>query len=161
MESHHLLLISFHSDQAIEGDANSPDRLNRKEYAERLGSALLLSPNSPGIVLSIEGPWGYGKSSLINLIHGNFNSIQPKERPIMLSFNPWMIGSTESLIQAFLVQFASAISIKNTNKKITAAAKELLSYSTVFSALKFVPGAEPGGAAGPAGPASAEIASGA
>jgi hypothetical protein len=133
----------FHTDQPILGDAKSPDRLNREEFAKRISRGLLLDKNSPGIVVSIEGPWGYGKTSLVNLINKHFNQLDKKEKPIVVNFNPWMASGVENLVQEFLVQLASIIGLSDSAKATKDAAKQLLAYSNIFSALKYIPGVEP------------------
>ena len=100
-------MTQFHTDQPITGAAESPDKLGREKFAALVGSSLLLKADSPGIVVSLEGPWGYGKTSAINLIQKHFDSLAPADRPITIGFNPWMVSGTKNLTQEFLVQLAS------------------------------------------------------
>ncbi len=72
-----------------------------------------------------------------------FDRANPKNGPIILRFNPWIVGTRESLIQSFLVQLAARIGSTDHVRNGKQAARQLLSYSTVFTALKFIPGAEP------------------
>ncbi|MBI5634361.1 MAG: hypothetical protein HZA15_12885 [Nitrospirae bacterium] len=133
----------LHTDQPIRGDADSPDRLNREEYAKRIGRSLLLPKDSPGLVVSLEGPWGYGKTSVINLITRYFNSLEPNDRPIVINFNPWLISGVDNIVQEFLVHLASSIDSSDRPTEAKDAAKQLLSYSKVFTVMKYIPGAEP------------------
>lgn len=132
----------FHSDLPIEGDQDSPDRLNREEYSKRLAESLILSPESSSVVISIEGKWGYGKSSVLNLIKKNLNKDEVN-KPIIFDFNPWLIGNAKNLVQEFLVQFAAAIGTSDRAKETQDAAKQLLAYSQIFTVMKWIPGAEP------------------
>lgn len=136
-------MTSFHTDQPIDGTANRPDLLGREEYAKRIGAALLLQKDMPGIVVSIEGEWGYGKTSFLNLVTKYYQSLSDGERPIVVSFSPWMVSGVENLAQEFLVQLASNIGISDSAEQAQNAAIQVLSYSKVFTALKFIPGAEP------------------
>lgn len=136
-------MTSFHTDQPIDGTEEKPDLLGREEYACRIGAALLLQKNAPGIVISIEGEWGYGKTSFLNLITKYFSSLPVGGRPIEVKFSPWMVSGVENLAQEFLVQMASNIGISDTAERAQNAAKQVLSYSKIFTALKFIPGAEP------------------
>ena len=136
-------MTCFHTDQPIEGTEDSPDLLGREVYAARIGKALLLPKNSAGIVVSIEGEWGYGKTSFLNLITRHYLSLPVGERPIVVNFSPWMVSGVENLAQEFLVQLASSIGISDNAKQAQNAARQVLSYSKVFTALKFIPGAEP------------------
>ncbi|MDP6527361.1 MAG: P-loop NTPase fold protein, partial [Candidatus Pacebacteria bacterium] len=64
----------FHSDLPIKGDQDSPDRLNREKFSIRLAETLILSPESSSVVMSIEGKWGHGKSSVLNLVKKHLES---------------------------------------------------------------------------------------
>jgi hypothetical protein len=134
---------ALHSDAPISGSAQEPDLLNREEFAKRIAEGLRTVPSANGFVLSLEGPWGFGKTSMLNLIEKNFQAWPADEQPVVCRFNPWMVGNAETLVQSFLVQLASAIGSKDTAATAQRAANELLGYSSVFTALKFVPGAEP------------------
>lgn len=134
---------SLHTDEPITGDVGSPDLLNRTPFARRIAEAICTIPCRSGFVVSIEGPWGFGKTSVLNLIDAYFCTVPEQEKPILCTFNPWMVGKVENLAQSFLIQLASAIGLAIPSDSGAKAAKELLSYSTVFSALRLIPGAEP------------------
>jgi predicted KAP-like P-loop ATPase len=132
----------FHTDSPISGTKKNPDKLNRTAFAERIGEALKLRAESSPLVVSLEGPWGYGKTSVLNLINQYYETLKPSERPVVFSFNPWMVGNAENLVQEFVVQFGSAVGLSSKAKNAQEAAKQLLAYSKVFNVLKWVPGAE-------------------
>ncbi|MFQ5923266.1 MAG: P-loop NTPase fold protein [Anaerolineales bacterium] len=136
-------MTRFHTDAPITGQPGSEDQLNRTEFAKRVGQALLLAPDSPALVVSLEGKWGYGKTSVINLIIGSLEFLPPGERPIIFKFNPWIVGSAERLVEVFLTQLASEIGISDTAQIAQRAVQQLLTYSKLFSVLKFVPGVGP------------------
>ncbi len=133
----------FHTDSPITGSKDNPDKLNRSAFADHIAEVLLLRPGSGPLVVSLEGPWGYGKTSVINLVEKHYTALDASKRPIVVNFNPWMAGGAENMVQEFLVQFASEIGLHDRGKEARNAAKQLLSYSQVFDVLKFIPGAEP------------------
>ncbi len=133
----------FHTDSPISGTKESPDQLDRTLFAHRIGDALKLRPDSSPLVVSLEGSWGYGKTSVINLINQYYESLKLTEKPIIFSFNPWIIGNAENIVQEFIIQFGSAVGLSGKNKTTQEAAKKLLAYSKIFDVLKWVPGAEP------------------
>ncbi|OQB75896.1 MAG: KAP family P-loop domain protein [Deltaproteobacteria bacterium ADurb.Bin135] len=133
----------FHTDSPITGSEDNPDRLNRTGFAHRIAEALLLKPGSGSLVVSLESSWGYGKTSVINLITQYYMTLNAPNRPILVNFNPWMASGAENLVQEFLVQFGSEVGLHDRGKEARDAAKQLLSYSKVFDVLKFIPGAEP------------------
>lgn len=136
-------MSTFHTDSPIRGSADSPDKLNRSAFAYRIAEALLLEPGSGPLVVSLESPWGYGKTSVINLIMQHYTTLAASDRPIVVNFNPWMASGAENLVQEFLIQFGSEVGLHDRGKEARDAAKQLLSYSKLFDVLKFIPGAEP------------------
>ncbi len=122
-------MTRFHTDSPITGEPGSEDQLNRTEFAKRVGQALLLAPEWCALVVSLEGKWGYGKTSVINLIIGSLKSLPRRERPIIFKFNPWIVGSAERLVEEFLTQLASEIGISDSAQTAQRAAQQLLTYS--------------------------------
>ncbi len=131
----------YHNDQPIQGGPNDPDLLNRADFANHLAEILLLDHDDDCLTVSLEGEWGYGKTSVINLVKVALNE---KDRtPIVVEYNPWLAGKPESLIQDFLLQFSSQLNIRDNSEDALEAAKEVIAYSSLFSVAKLVPGAEP------------------
>lgn len=133
----------LHDDGAIRGDAETPDRLDRAQFAERIAEGLKRLPPSTAIVISVEGAWGTGKTSVLNLVKRTFWTWPESQRPIVVNFNPWLVGRAEQLVQAFIVQLAAAIELQDHAGVGAIAAKQLLAYSRIFDLLRLVPGAEP------------------
>ena len=131
-------MSEFHTDTPITGEIGS-DQLNRSEFAKRVGKALLLPSGSAALVVALEGKWGYGKTSTINLITQSFKDLDENDQPIILNFNPWMVGSSEKLVQEFLVQLASKIGITGNKHYGKNAIEQLHTYSQFFPILKFIP----------------------
>ncbi|WP_417715247.1 P-loop NTPase fold protein [Escherichia coli] len=94
-------MSTYHNDQPILGGQNDPDLLNRLDFANHLANILLLNHNDDCLTVSIEAEWGYGKTSVINLIKGALN--EKEFLPIIIEYNPWLAGQPESLIQDFFI----------------------------------------------------------
>ncbi|MEV3834458.1 KAP family P-loop NTPase fold protein [Aeromonas allosaccharophila] len=131
----------YHNDQPILGGPNEPDLLNRFDFANHLANVLLLNHDDDCLTVSLEGEWGYGKTSVINLV--KYVLSKKENTPIIIEYNPWLAGKPESLIQDFLLQFSSQLNINDNSEVALKAAQELIAYSSLFSVAKLVPGAEP------------------
>ncbi|MEK6592030.1 MAG: P-loop NTPase fold protein, partial [Pseudomonadota bacterium] len=131
----------YNNDKPIEGTEDSPDLLNREAFAQHLAEILVLNLKDDCLTVSLEGEWGYGKTSVINLVKRHCQKGPIK--PIIVEYNPWLGGKAEALIQDFLVQLSSRLHVPDRPKEALNAAKEVLSYSKLFGAMKFIPGAEP------------------
>lgn len=131
----------YHNDQPIHGGYDDPDLLDRSDFANNLANVLLLDHDDDCLTVSLEGEWGYGKTSIINLVKG---ALQEKQvAPLVIEYNPWLAGKPESLIQDFLLQFSSQLKIRDRSGQVLKASEELVAYSGLFGVMKLVPGAEP------------------
>lgn len=119
------------------------DQLSRVGFAEIATSSLRKVPSTSGFVLSIEGPWGSGKSSVLAMIQALLNREDKKRQPVIVHFNPWLVGDKDSLLRQFLASIAKAVKLSDHSKDGRKVAKELKAYSKVFDVLKLIPGVEP------------------
>lgn len=106
---------------------------------------LVLPPDSPGIVIGIEGPWGSGKTTVVRYIVESLKK-SAGEPPIIVEFNPWMLAGADALVEALLTELASGIGLdsgKKKAKKSLEAAGKILGYAGLLrhlKYLKYVPG---------------------
>ena len=128
-------------DQAI--TLPNQDDFERDEFAKHIGSFLCLHQHSPSIVVAIEGGWGTGKTSCINLIKNHLR--QKEDKPIIVEFNPWLIGSLDSVIEGFLIQFATSINQRFKSKHAINTAAKILNLAKFLAPIKLIPGVEPWG----------------
>lgn len=134
-------MSAFHNDRAITGKTDSPDLLNRTSFAHKVANILVIDPAEDCLTVSLEGIWGGGKTSTINLIKDKIKQSSPES--VVIEYNPWMSGNSGALIQDFLIQLSSTLSIVDNSYEASKASKQLLSYSSLFSVAKLIPGAEP------------------
>lgn len=117
------------------------DKLGRGGFARAATEALSRVGATSGFVLSIEGAWGSGKTSTLAMMEELLR--QNKVPPVVVHFNPWLVGDRDALLRNFISKIAKevrAVDHAENGKKV---ARELKAYSKVFDVLKFVPGAEP------------------
>ncbi|RVC63026.1 MAG: hypothetical protein EOS65_31865 [Mesorhizobium sp.] len=78
------------------------DRLGRGPFVEQLTDALVdkNTRRSSGLVVSLLGAWGSGKSSILNLLETDLKDRY--ESAIVLRFDPWLIANRDSLVRQFL-----------------------------------------------------------
>ena len=78
----------------------SYDLLDRTATIMQLQSAIENYCGDHSVVVGVEGDWGTGKSTLINIVKNNLkwnNNIE-----IIDDFDPWVFGSQESLLSAMI-----------------------------------------------------------
>ena len=110
------------------------DLLDRRRFVERLASALIdpVTKKATGIVVGICGPWGSGKSSILNLLHEH---IRKKYRDsVVVRFDPWLVSGRENLIADFFAELHGAIT-EDAEKtaKTRAAATKLVEFGEMVA----------------------------
>jgi len=79
------------------------DKLGFGEMAKHLAEAFMKNDLSRGFVIGVEGTWGSGKSSLVNLA---LNELDPKQ---VVRFSPWLVGNREGLLHQYFLDLDNAI----------------------------------------------------
>lgn len=94
----------FHGDRPIESP--SEDRLGFGLAASHVAEAINTMASPDGFVIGIEGDWGSGKSSFINLVSEALR--QPENAPEIIRFLPWLISSREGLLKELFTEITKA-----------------------------------------------------
>jgi KAP family P-loop domain len=114
--------------------SSTADRLGRSGFADHLATALLGEAASEGLVAALVGPWGQGKTSVLNMVK---EQLEGRHSRAVLTFNPWMFSGRDQLVSAFFEQVAGQLRLKGSAERVLA--DQLLSYGQALSPLAFVP----------------------
>jgi hypothetical protein len=125
------------------GTALGTDALGRQSFATRVTNILQRVSPEAGLVVSVEGAWGCGKTSLLAMVEDLLSGEKDDRRPVVVHFNPWLVGDRDALLRQFLASIAKAVKVTDHAKEGKRVAKELKTYSKAFDVLKLIPGAEP------------------
>ncbi|MDN7519460.1 P-loop NTPase fold protein [Burkholderia sp. AU45251] len=85
----------------------SEDRLRRADFADRIAGVLSELSLREGRVFAIRGGWGFGKSSLKNLITERLDARD--NGADWLDFNPWQWGDGDAIARALFGQIADRL----------------------------------------------------
>jgi len=77
-------------------------------FAKSLAEAIRKTPSPAGVVMAVNGPWGSGKSSLLNLIKHDLRQ-GAEAQPVIIEFNPWWFKGRDQLAGQLLTQFHKAL----------------------------------------------------
>ena len=91
-------------------------------FVENLKNKVLSWPHEDSFCVSLEGPWGSGKSSIVNLLLNEikqennlfFNEATLEDNEIIImEFKPWIFSGKKELIQIFLNELKIELKKKN------------------------------------------------
>lgn len=101
------------------------DQLKRFPLATKVASMISAFSGKESFVIGVEGKWGSGKTSFINLVLGQLD----KDSTVYFTFNPWNFSDEISLLRDFFIKFSEAV------EKITgkAASKRMKEYAGKLS----------------------------
>ncbi len=83
------------------------DRLGFAPIADHLARAIVDQSAQDGLVFGIEGKWGSGKSTLINLTIEALKDYGDTA-PEIVEFSPWLVGDRDSLLLSLFDELAKA-----------------------------------------------------
>lgn len=119
------------------------DELGRRPYANSVVDCLRHISAKEGFVISVEGAWGSGKTTTLAMIENLLRRASAWKRPIVVHFNPWLVGDRDALMRQFLSALASELELKERSKEGLDVARQLKAYSKVLDVVRLLPGAEP------------------
>lgn len=119
------------------------DQYGFLHIAQQLAGAIHTIRREGSAVIGIEGAWGSGKTSLLNLLRSALSN-EKNERTYILNISPWLDGDSTSPVESLLLPVARIIAdeeekrlspkkrrrLRNKNE-LTDSAKSILYYSQV------------------------------
>ncbi|KFC76693.1 KAP family P-loop NTPase fold protein [Buttiauxella agrestis] len=84
------------------------DRYGFRYVAAQLAQSVQAIGREGSAVIGIEGAWGSGKTSLLNLLRAALDE-QKEDNTFVLSISPWLDGSDTSLVESLLIPVAGII----------------------------------------------------
>lgn len=111
------------------------DLLSRGDFATGLAKSLLEMDANNGLCVALYGPWGSGKTSILNLMIEELEKAEDfKKDTVLLKFNPWRYMSEEQLFHQFFIMLAHAFS-DGKDEKFKKIADEIEQYIVLAEAI--------------------------
>lgn len=93
---------SYSSDRALDGKKN--DLFSRASYSSRIASVILRSKIEDSYVIGLYSPWGYGKTSTLNMLEEKLG-----KKAIVIRFNPWSFDDEKAIVRGLLTKISLRI----------------------------------------------------
>ena len=112
------------------------DELNRERYARRLADALLSYDEPNSLVVGLDGSWGTGKTSILNLVMKAMGERKWAQAPIVVRFNPWYFSDQDNLLRQFFRALTLRLGRPDLDKKHRAAAEKIDAFADLLDTAK-------------------------
>lgn len=123
----------FLSDRPI--TKSNEDLLDRKAFSNHLGEAICDWKENESLVIALNGEWGVGKSSIINMAINHINDEIRKEKPTFITFNPWIYSDLSNLTTVFFQEISKELELQNQTIKDKEIAQKLRLYSDLLNVI--------------------------
>ncbi|MCA9609673.1 MAG: KAP family NTPase [Myxococcales bacterium] len=114
-------------------ESTTDDRFRRAPLAGLIATYATNAPKDASVVFALTGPWGAGKTSVLNLIEAQLDP----ERVVVVRFNPWLFSGTEQLTVQFVRELATQLGQKGGN--LAAVGKKIEAYGTLLEVGSAIP----------------------
>lgn len=104
--------------------SSEEDRFHRVSFAKHVANQIRFSQTIEGYVMAIQGPWGSGKTSVLNLV-----AQELRTDTVILRFNPWLFTGSEQLIAQFFREISTQLFFQK-GEKFRSIAKGLDRYAS-------------------------------
>lgn len=96
-------MTSYHTDQPLE--PSDSDLFGRDKFAENIAKVIHSQPIHEKYVIGLYSPWGYGKSSTLNMLQEHLE----EGETLTILFNPWVYTDLNSMTVGLLTEIARRI----------------------------------------------------
>jgi predicted KAP-like P-loop ATPase len=112
------------------------DELDYGPFAQIMAKAIVNMSPPDGLVIALNGPWGAGKTTILNFVVHYLNQYDRTSQPIIVHFNPWWFSDRENLVRLLIDQIRVALG----EKDFTELKKKLADFAEVASSIPSIPG---------------------
>jgi predicted KAP-like P-loop ATPase len=130
---------TFSSDNPLVDPAN--DMLGYMPFSRLLAQSISRISPKQGIVIAINGPWGSGKSTILNFVLYYLENEFADLPVIPIRFNPWWFSGREDLTRLLISQIRSQLGDKDYGEL----KGKLADYTELVTTIPGVPGKDAGG----------------
>ncbi|NNM45224.1 P-loop NTPase fold protein [Knoellia koreensis] len=114
--------------------SGNEDRLRRRPGAGSIAEEIRHADASEGFVLGVVGPWGSGKTSILNMVR---EFLEAEPALVTVDFNPWAFSGTDELMHAFFRELSAQLKLKD--QKLGDIAQTIDTYGDLMAPVTLLP----------------------
>lgn len=118
---------ALRSDHPIE--SKDEDRLGRAAFGQAIAAQILESPGLDSYVVALMGPWGSGKTSLLNMVAEEISL--RSDKTAVVRFNPWIFSGAEQLVGHFFRELGAQLT-ELKQGRVSSAGSAIQKYAGLF-----------------------------
>ncbi|MBM3235356.1 hypothetical protein FJZ31_03545 [Candidatus Poribacteria bacterium] len=119
------------------------DLLGRAKFAQRLGDTIRDWNKEESIVIALYGPWGSGKTSILNLaveqIEETIANLPEDKRPIVIRFNPWNFSEQNQILGMFFHEISTELGYRPASETLKKIGTQIQKYSSFLTPISKIP----------------------
>jgi len=118
------------------------DKLDRSEFAKRIAKAILNYQTKDNYSIALQGKWGCGKTSVLNMVIEEINHTPRTEENngiIVIQFNPWNFTNANELINQFFMTLTNSLKIESKDEKVRNVGAAIERYANALQYSEYVP----------------------
>jgi len=108
--------------------AKEQDLLGRRPLVARLADWVRDAPLDEGFVIGLTGPWGSGKTSVLNLLEESLES-----EAIVVWFEPWLFSDADQLVTRFFDELSAQLKGDGAKRRLRKLGTRLADYGAALS----------------------------
>lgn len=98
--------MEYNLDKPIE--CENQDLLHRSNFAKHFAKDIVMLSDSNNFTIALNGSWGSGKTSLLNLVKNEIIKLRDYDEdilsyPILIDFQPWNSLDENGIIKQFFI----------------------------------------------------------
>ena len=95
-------MVRYYTDSPIE--SSNDDLFDRKKFAQNIADVIVSQPVDEKYVIGLYSPWGYGKTSVLNMTEEAL-----KNKAVVVRYNPWVYSDAKSMTIGLLSSIGNAV----------------------------------------------------
>lgn len=113
------------------------DLLGRAPFAHALTRTIERAPRGAGFVIAVTGPWGDGKTSVLNMA---IEQLEERGSAQVVRFNPWLFSGTEDLLARFFTEVAAQLRDEGPSRTVAVGLRRYAGAVAPFRSLPWLGG---------------------